>query len=163
MTGGIQKAGSLTNPWASLEVMARDDGDLGKGDGLLTLGELTGHIDRLAVQRKQLLDTGLPTGFVDVRISQARQLFKDMVNSGAAAVQYLPDSLMGLAENLRRRASELLVNDDLGGLGEIDSFVIQHARDRYQDLASLGSAATSVSASKALAEIDALAIALGLT
>jgi hypothetical protein len=40
--------------------------------------------------------------------------------------------------------------------------VIDHARDRYDELATLGSGATTMARQRALQEIDAIAAALGL-
>lgn len=163
MPGAIKSAHALVNPWTSSEVMSRDDDELGSGDGLLTLGELQGHIDRLATQRGQLIDIHAPTSFVDAKIAGARALYKDMVASNAAAVQYLPDTVMSLPVNLRQRASELLVHDDIGSVGVIDQFVIDHARDRYDELGSMGSGATLLARQRALVDIAAIAAALGLS
>lgn len=164
MPGAIKSATSLINPWTSSEVMSRDDADFTSGDGLLTLGELQGHIDRLAAQRSQLIANSSPTSFVDTRISGARALYKDMVASGATAVQYLPDGVMGLPVALRQRASELLVHDDIGNVGVIDQFVIDHARDRYKEFGSLGGSGSMLQArQRALQEIDGIAAALGLS
>lgn len=162
MPGAIKSAHALVNPWTSSEVMSRDDDSLGSGDGLLTLGELQGHIDRLAAQRSQLIGIHAPTSFVDARIAGARSLYKDMVASNASAVQYLPDSVMGLPVNLRKRASELLVHDDVGSIGVIDQFVIDHARDRYDELAGLSGTTGMMSRHRALQDIAAIAAALGL-
>ncbi len=163
MPGAIKSAHALVNPWTSSEVMSRDDDEqLGSGDGLLTLGELQGHIDRLAAQRKQLIDIHAPTSFVDAKISGARALYKDMVVSNASAVQYLPDAVMTLPVHLRQRASELLVHDDIGSVGVIDQFVIDHARDRYDEMGSLGPS-TLLSRQRAMQDIAAIAAALGLS
>jgi hypothetical protein len=95
-------------------------------------------------------------------MGDAQKLYADMVTSQSSGVQYLPDALMGLPVNLRRRASELLVNDDIAAVGEVDAYVLAHARGRYKMMMSAGSSATMMSAQKALAEIDQLAAALGI-
>lgn len=155
----VRKPHTLIHPWTSFEAMARDDQTSGAGDGQLTLSELQAHIDRLAAQRNQLMGVGVPTSFVDLRIADARRLYKDMVASGASALQYLPDHLMSLPAHLRTRASELLLHDDVGSVGDIDQFVIDHARERYDLMA--GSMGSLYAREKALQEIGALATALG--
>lgn len=163
MPGEIKGPSSLVNPWTAYEVMQRDDADFpGGGDGVLTEFELQSHISRLAQERNDALAMGAPTGFVDSKISDARELKLDMKASGMTAVQYLPDNLMVLPMALKKRASELLLLDDIGALGTIDQFVIDHARERYADMLSFGSAATVASGNKALLEITQLAAALGL-
>ena len=162
MPNGITKPSALPRTWSALEVMSRDDGVLGAGDGVLTIGELQSHIDRLVLQRNQLVSSNAPTTLVDVRMGDAQKLYADMVTTHSAGVQYLPDALMGLPVSLRRRASELLVNDDIAAVGEIDAYVLAHARSRYKMMMSAGSSATMMSAQKALAELDQLAAALGI-
>jgi hypothetical protein len=154
-----KKPHMLIHPWTSYEAMSRDVGTGGAGDGELTLFELQSHIDRLSVQRAELLADHSSTAGVDLRIKDARRLYKDMVDSGAASLQYLPDHLMSLPSNLRQRASELLLHDDVGSLGDIDQFVLDHARERYAVMT--GSAATFLARDRAMIEIDALAAALG--
>lgn len=162
MAGHISKKPHLlVHAWSQLDAMTRDDQTAGAGDGELTLSELQAHIDRLAQQREQIVTDEGPTGVVDLKINYARRLYKDMVDSGAGAVQYLPDGLMGLPVPLRQRATELLLHDDVGSLGDIDQFVINHARDRYA--AIYGTGVSMMARQKALDEINQLAQALGLS
>lgn len=160
MPGSIKAPNSLAHPWTAGEVLSHDDDELGGGDGLLTQAELKDHIARLDQQRFDLLEIDAPTGFIEMRIATARSLHKDMFESNAAAVAYLPPPIMDLPLNLRKRATELLTHDDVGDLGMIDQFVIDHARERYQ--LSGGSPAMMGSQTKALSEITQLAAALGL-
>jgi hypothetical protein len=156
----VKKPHSLINPWTSYEAMVRDDQTSGAGDGQLTLTELTAHIDRLRAQKDQLMSNEAGVAVIDLRIADARRLYKDMVDSGATALQYLPDPLMSLPTHLKQRASELLLHDDVGSVGNIDQFVIDNARQRYNNLG--GSPISYHSRQKALQEIDQLAQALGL-
>jgi len=158
----VLKPHQLVSPFSSWAALSRDQGDHpGAEDGLLTLAEMKLHLKQLSTDRDERVAEALPTHYVDMQIDSARKLYQSMIDSSADAVQYLPDELMGLPINIRRRASELLTRDDVTTMGVIDQFVIDHARGRYQALAAYAPAALS-SRKTALFEIKAIAAALGL-
>lgn len=143
--------------------MTRDEGvgGVGRRNGLLTQAEVKSHLDDLTAERKKSVAAGHSTTYVDMKLNSGRQLYKDMVECDAIEVQYLPEALMELPQNLRRRACELLEGDDISMLGEIDQFVIDHARGRYNAMTPM--TAVMIKAKKdALAELDKIADALDL-
>lgn len=163
MTTTVMKPTDLGGGWSNYSAMTRDqgiNGGTGAQDGLLTRSELSEHIKKLAVQRKEYMESDLPTTGVDFQINDSRELYNQMVASGADALQYLPDEVMSLPSNLRRRATDLLKHDDVSGLGTIDQFVIDAARDRYAMLPTTMSTMTSKKIAEK--EIDEIAKKLGL-
>ncbi len=150
----------LTGAWSRYSFMARDRVGPDANDGLLTVKELRSNLQNLAKERDKNVSSGVPTMWVDSRITSGRQLLKDMKENGATAVQYLSDEVMDLPSSLRHRAIELLKIDDSTTSGEIDQYVIDHARGRYNGMSPV--AAHHADKAKALEEINKIAEHLGL-
>lgn len=133
------------------------------GDGRLTASEVKGRVGELEKERAEAVAMGLPGFFYDDQIDEARSIYNQMKAKGVDELVYLPDALMGQPLSIRRRAVEILENDDLSASGKIDQYAIDHARERYQ-LGSMpgGTGAMLGAWQKALDEIDEIADVLGL-
>lgn len=160
----ILKPEQLVTPWSRWSALSRDKGvdGVGSDDGYLTIDELKNQLTNLAAERAKALEDGLSVFYLDMQIGESRKLYNDMVASGATALQYLPDDLMNMPEHLRRRAVELLRQDDVTTIGTIDQYVIDHARGRYGAMTAF-TPGMMASKQKALDEISEIAAWLGLS
>lgn len=167
------------------------DRAIGDGDGVLhreQLGALVHHLEHEVNRLEDLHsvrdeDLGY---FVDARslLGTARELLQDLDAKGARGLVYLPDALLAqfaehadgfigegadlaalahrVPEHLRRRASELLLLDDVDRFGQITPDVIMRGMARYQAMELRVSVNTIRSRDLALKEIAELARILGL-
>jgi hypothetical protein len=152
--------------WTRYDVMTADLNGPEAADGYLKLYEAVDHVAELEAERSRRIAAGSAMMDIDDQLEDARELEKDIRSaaqySAAVQVQYLPDAVINLPLNLRRRATELLMNDDLGKTGEISQAVVSHARSRYDAISAITPGALGMK-NKALAEIDAIASYLGLS
>ena len=104
-------------------------------DGLLTRGELLTYIDELELQRPEASKQGeFELNVLDMNLRDARNLLGAMKAVDADAIDYLPERLEGFPEHLRTLAAEILMKDDADAGGEIDQFILDLARLRYEKI-----------------------------
>ena len=157
----VLKPADLPSAWTNWSAMSRDKAPSGDPEGVLTRSELKSLLQDLNDAKTSASSSHEPTMYLDMQINSGRKLYKDMVDAGATGLQYVPDELMSLPIALRRRATELLKRDDTSMLGQVDQFVIDHARGRYNAMTAMSSGMVQAKET-ALNEIDDLADALGL-
>lgn len=158
----ILKPQDLNGAWSNWSIMSRDKGIDGVDaqDGELTTAELRSTLTNLRKQHDKYVAAGYSTSYIDAQIDVGDELLADMKAVDASAVQYLPDAVMNLPVRFRRRACEILQWDDSTDSGKITQSVIDKARDRYASVGGVGS--HHLNSTKALAEIDKIALALDL-
>jgi hypothetical protein len=130
----------------------------GAGDGFLSLGELNRHVERL--ERDLVSEDPSLVPFARIELEEAQRLRRDLSDVADYAppgaevqIQYLPDELARASPEIRRRASEVLLQDDETHSGIITKAVIDHARGRYDVLSDVGAYAGARSRRVALDEL----------
>ncbi len=147
--------------WAPGNLMAIDDHEgPGGNDGFLTPSEVRAHRQSLEARRDEYARTRSANSllhYFTLQVEQVRRLEEQIMNAELwmedVKIQYLPDELANLELPLRKRATDILRQDDDKFEGHIDQAMLQRAWDRYRR----SGASTAV-----LAEIAAIASALGL-
>ena len=158
------RVAELSGFWTDWALMNLDKGVRGVGaeDGYLSTEELSYQLLELGRQRDARVSAGKSTTYIDEKINDGRNLYKDMTDHDVTRLKYLPDTLLDLSLGARQRACELLRLDDTTATGEIDQYCIDHARACYQQMHPSSPVALT-SKTAALNQIAEIARALGLS
>ncbi len=149
--------------WNRYAAMSRDTQHtgVGNGDGVLMQDELKHHIDVMRAERDVLVRDRQPTENLDRHLDESLELLQDMEVNGVDGLTYLPPELDQLPDGIKRRATEVLLKDDIDGIGHISQDVLDRARARYYDMIPRSGHMLQVR-DAALQELTAIAEALNL-